>query len=108
MHAIAFAAGEVLDALLLVAAAEVEPTAIGAAVHVALAEGERGLATADDVEHALVFRERVASLVDVRDLHGLAELEDALVGLLLADEHLEERCLAGAVRSDDADDARPR
>ena len=49
--------------------------------------------------------EPVAGLVDVGELHGRAELQGAGVGLLLADDHPEQRGLAGAVRTDDADDA---
>ena len=46
-----------------------------------------------------------AALVDVGDLDGLADLELALVGLLLADDHPEQRGLADAVGADHADDA---
>ena len=52
--------------------------------------------------------ERVAALVDVADLHGLAEPERAGVRLLLSRDHPEQRRLAGAVRPDDADDAAAR
>src|SRR3712207_7723210 len=44
-------------------------------------------------------------LLDVGDLDRLADLDLAVVGLLLADQHLEQRGLAGTVRADDADDA---
>ena len=56
----------------------------------------------------LVGVERVARLIDVADLHGLAEPQRAAVGLLLPGDHPEQRRLAGAVRADDADDAAAR
>ena len=52
--------------------------------------------------------ERVARLIDVADLHGLAEPQRAAVGLLLPGDHPEQRRLAGAVRADHADDAAAR
>ncbi len=56
----------------------------------------------------LVRVERVAALIDVADLHGLADLQRAAVRLLLSRDHPEQRRLAGAVRPDDADDAAAR
>ena len=50
----------------------------------------------------------VAALVDVAQLDGVADRDRAGVGRLLADEHPEQRRLAGAVGADDPDDARPR
>jgi hypothetical protein len=52
--------------------------------------------------------QRVARLVDVGEFHGLADPQAARVGLLLAGDHPEQRGLAGAVRTDDADDAAAR
>ena len=48
--------------------------------------------------------QRVARLVDVGELHRLADAQRARVGLLLADDHPEQRRLAGAVGADHADD----
>ena len=50
----------------------------------------------------------VAVLVDVGEHDALAQLDGAGVGLLLADDHAEERGLAGAVGADHADDAAAR
>ncbi len=50
----------------------------------------------------------VAALVHVGELDGLADAQDARVGLLLADDHAKEGGLAGAVRADHADDAAAR
>src|SRR5690606_6948016 len=56
----------------------------------------------------LVAVERVAALVDIAELHGLADADRAAVGLFLAGDHLEQRRVAGAVRADNADDAARR
>ena len=47
----------------------------------------------------------VARLVDIAEMHRLADLDGAAVGLFLPGDHAEQRGLAGAVRADDADDA---
>src|SRR5207245_786488 len=62
----------------------------------------------DFFEDGLVAVERVAALIDVPDRHRLAESERAAVWLLRARNHPEQRRLAGAVGSDDADDAATR
>ena len=56
--------------------------------------------------HTVLFGSSArARLVDVAELHRVAEPQLARVGLLLAGDHPEERRLAGAVRADHADDA---
>ena len=64
-------------------------------------------AVGDDLPDVLGLVETGASLVDVGELHGLADPHLAAVGLLLSDHHLEQGGLADAVRADDADDACP-
>src|SRR6185503_8174747 len=64
-------------------------------------------ALGDLLEDGLAGLERVARLVDVRELDGVADRDVAGVGRLLPDDHAEERGLARAVRPDDADDAGP-
>jgi hypothetical protein len=109
MHAVALAARELADLLLLVAALEVEG-----------ADNRRGVASSrlpssmmssaagDFLPHRLLGIERVARLVDIAELHRLADLDRAGVGLFLAGDHAEQRGLAGAVGADDADDAAGR
>jgi uncharacterized protein YbjT (DUF2867 family) len=46
----------------------------------------------------------LAALVHIGDLDRRALDDFALVGLFLAGDHLEQRRLAGSVRTDDADD----
>ena len=49
----------------------------------------------------------MAGLIDGGDLHGIADADFAAVGFFQSGQHAEQRGLAGAVRADDADDARP-
>src|SRR5207237_6254671 len=108
MHAIAFAAGERADLALLLRALEVEPGDERARGDRPLADHQLVLAAGDLLPHALVRTERVAALIDVARLHGLAETQRPRIRLLLPRDHPEQRRLAGAVRSDHADDAAAR
>ena len=84
MHAVALAARELADLLLLVRAAEVEQRAIGAAGDLAAAEIDLVLTVGNLLPDRVVGAERVARLVDIAELDGLADAERAAVGLLLA------------------------
>ncbi len=75
MHAVALAAREGSHLLLLVGALEVEGAGIGARVHLALAEIEHVIAAGDLLPDGLVGIERVAALVDVAEMHGLADAD---------------------------------
>ena len=68
MDAVALAARQVLDELLLVAAAEVEPRRVLARVHLALAEQDDVLVLGDLLPHRVLRVEAAARLVDVREL----------------------------------------
>ena len=108
MHAVALAARQHADLLLLVGALEVEGAAIGARIDLALAEIEDVVAAGDFLPDVLLVVERVARLVDVAELHQLADLDRAGIRLVLAGDHAEQGGLAGAVGADDADDAAGR
>src|ERR1700686_5189594 len=108
MDTIALAAGELSHLLLLIGAAKIEQRAIGPARHLAPAEIDLLVAAGNLLPHRLVGRERIARLVDIAELHCLADAEAALVRLLLPDDHAEECGLAGAIATDDADDAARR
>src|SRR3546814_17304174 len=58
--------------------------------------------------HTVLSAARVSALVDIAELHGVADAQAAAVGLLLAGDHAEQRGLAGAVGADDADDGARR
>jgi hypothetical protein len=82
MHAVALAAREHADLLLLVAALEVEGRAIAARIDLALAEIDDLVAAGDFLPDGLVVVERVARLVDIAELAPLSPIRDrAAVGL---------------------------
>ncbi len=62
----------------------------------------------DFLPDRLVAGKRVTALVDITEMHGLADADRTAVRLFLAGDHLEQRRLAGAVRADNADDAAGR
>ena len=97
----------VADDLLLVAALEVEAAQVGARRHLEAADGQDVLTVGDRLPHGLVVGQRLARLVDDRELRGVADRDLAGVGLLLAGDHAEQRRLAGAVGTDDARRSRP-
>ena len=96
------------DLLLLVAALEIEGAGIGARIHLALAEIEHVVAAGDFLPDGLVRIERVAALIDIAQLHAVADFDFPGIGLFLAGQHAEQRRLAGAVGTDDADNAAGR
>ena len=59
----------------------------------------------DFLENGLLWVEGVASLIDVANVNGPANLDGAGIRLLLANEHAKERRLAGSVGADDANNA---
>ena len=108
VDAVALAARQGADLALLLRALEVEPGDVGARRDLRLPIVDLVLAAGDLFPDALVRRQRVAALVDVAELHRLAEPQRAGVRLFRAGDHPEQRRLAGAVRADDADDAAGR
>ena len=87
MDAVPLAAREVLDELLLVAAAEVEPRDVLARVDLALAELDHVLVAGDLLPHRVLPVQGAPRLVDVGELDRLAHLERAAVHLDLAGDH---------------------
>ena len=84
--------------------------AVGARVHLALADHHDVLAAVGDLLPDACARRRARRGSGRRTTSATVSptLSVAGVGLLLADDHAEERRLAGAVRADDADDAAAR
>src|SRR5690606_22662792 len=103
-----FAARQLADLLLLVGALEVEGADIGASLHLMLADRHHVVAARDFLPDILVRIERVAALIDIAEADGVADRHAAFVGLFLPGDQLEQRRLARAVRTDDADDAARR
>src|SRR5439155_5189895 len=106
--AVAFAARKRSDPALLIASLEVEPRHVRTRRDRSLSKLHVVLAAGNLLPHRLVGAQRVAALVDVADLHGVPQAQRAAVRLLLAGDHPEQRRLAGAVRTDDADDPAAR
>src|SRR3569833_4437404 len=108
MHAVALTTRKLAGLLLLIAALEGELAAIGARIDLGLAEFDEVGAAGNFLIHSLVGVQRVAALIDIAKLHGLADLQGAGIGLFLAGDHAEQRRLAGAVGAVDADNAAGR
>ena len=103
MQAIPLTPGQVLDELLLVGAAEIETAGIGAGRNLELADLQDVLFIRDFLPHRVSTIQFVATLVNIGQIHGLAEFDAAAVGLFLTDQHAQEGSLAGAVATDDSD-----
>src|SRR5262249_47608552 len=108
VHAVAFTTRELADDLLLARALEVESSYITARRRFVVADLDHVEAAGDFLPDRVLVVERLARLVDVREFHRGAEAQLARVRFLEAGHHAEQRGLAGAVRSDDADDAAGR
>src|SRR5262249_46338136 len=102
--AVALAARELADRLLLVASAKAGPAHVLTRVGLLLPELDVVVAAAALLPEVLLRVEPAARLVDVGELHRIADPQRAGVGLLLARDHAEERGLASAVRADHTDD----
>jgi len=105
VDAVALAAGDLAHQLLLVAALETEGGHVGTSVDLAIADAKPFLPAADHLPDTLLAVQGSPTLIDVRQLDGVAETQAAGVRLLLADDHPKQRGLAGAVGTDHADDA---
>ena len=106
MHAVALAAREQAHFLLLICALEVEPATIGAAWDFFLAAEQHLIKTAGDFlpDCFLVIKVR-ATLIDVGNFDRVTQADRTAVWLFRSRQHLEQRRLTRAVRTDDADNA---
>src|SRR5436309_2266786 len=104
VDAVPLAARQILHALLLVGALEVERGHVGPGFAAALAELERVAAVRDRLPYVRLAGQRVTALVHVTEPHGLADAQGARVRLLLPNDDPEQGGLPGAVRADHADD----
>ena len=105
MQAVALAAREDADLLLLVGTGKIEARQIGARVDVAASHAERLHTLRYNLVHALVGAEILVVLVHVCYLDGVSNIERTLVGLFQTHDETEQSGLAGAVGTDDAHDA---
>src|SRR5438093_743250 len=90
---------------LLLATPKVERGDVAARRHGPASEHERVGAARDLFPDGALAVEGIAALVDVGELHRLADAERAGIRLLLPDDHSEERRLPRAVGADDTDNA---
>jgi len=74
---VALAPRQQADFLLLVATFEVERGAIGAGVHLSIAQRDQLGAAGDRLPDVVVGLQVIAGLVDVGKLHGIADLDGA-------------------------------
>src|SRR5690606_40715878 len=102
---VALAARKLADVLLLVLALEVEGADVSARAHVVAVDLHVVEPVRDFLPDVLRRVEMIAALVDITEMHRLADFDRAAVGLLLPGDDLEQRRFAGAVRPDHADDA---
>ena len=108
MQAVALTAGHGADFLLLIASGETQPRNICPHVGGDVAKLKSILPIGDRLPDHVVRIERIARLLDVGELHRLANFQHAAIGLFLPDDHAKQRRLAGAVGPDDADDSAGR
>src|SRR5690606_27947276 len=105
VQAVALTTGEHTRRLLLVRALEAERADVGARGHLLVADLDEVEPIGDDLPDVLLRVDARAVLVDVAQLDRLTDLHLTTVGLLEADDGLEQRGLTDTVGSDDADDA---
>src|SRR6516164_3005107 len=108
MDAIAFTARKLADLLLLVRAPEVERRAVGTRIHLALAQEHDIVAARDFLPDVLLALQRITGLVDISKMHRIADPDRAGIRLFLPGNHAEQRRLARAIGTDDADNAARR
>ena len=106
VHPVALAAREIAHAFLLVAALEIEARHVSAAIDLSVADLHVLDVVGDLLIDGCVIVEAVPTLIHIGHLHRVADGDGAGIAGLLGGEHLEQRGLAGAVRPDDANDAR--
>src|SRR5882762_3194595 len=105
VHAVALAAGELADGLLLVGAAEVEARDVAARRRRIVSDLDVLQAIGDFFPHGFLRIERISRLIDVRELHRFPHLQPAGIRLDVPGQDPEQRRFPRAVRPDDADDA---
>jgi hypothetical protein len=108
VHPVALAAGNLAHLVLLIRTGEIELGHIGAGIDLSGAEPDGFLAFGDDLKNGLVGIKAVPGLVDIGQLDRLADADGARIRLVLAGDHPEKSGLAGAVGSDNADNAAGR
>src|SRR5262245_27093307 len=102
MDAVAFAAGEDADFLLLICTRKIKSGNIATGVDLSFTKFER-IRTARNFFVDSFLRVEGAGLVNVCQLHGLADLDGSAVRFLLPNDHLQQGSFPCAVRTHDPD-----
>src|SRR5690606_23116306 len=105
VEAVALTTGEHPGLLLLVWSLESELRHVGARRDLGLANLNVVVPVGDHFPQRLVRVDSATALIDIRDLHGLADFQITGVERLQADNRLEQRGLTDTVRTDDSDNA---
>ena len=93
---------------MLVAALEVERTAIGARVYFGIPQFDDLGTTRDGLPNVVIRVQIIARLVDIGQINGIPDGNRTFVRLFVTSNHFEQGRLTRAVRSDDADDTAGR
>ena len=104
----AFTARERSDDLLLISALEVEAAEISTARHLKLTDFQNVQTVGNRFPNGLVVRERFSGLRNRAEFDGRSDIDFTGIRSFFTGDHLEERGLTGAVRTDHADDGSGR
>src|SRR3546814_15251680 len=88
---------DLADLLLLIATLEIEGPHIGAGLEFMLADGHEIMAAGNFLPDIMVGIQMIAALIDIAELHRIADFDGAAIGRFLAGDKLEQRRLACAV-----------
>src|SRR3546814_6352716 len=100
VNAVALTAGKLADLLLLIATLEIEGPHISAGLEFMLADGHEIMAAGNLLPDIMIGIQMIAALIDIAELHCIADFDGAAIGCFLAGDQLEPRRLACAVRAD--------
>ncbi len=103
MQAIAFTAGELPDAFLLLSAFEVKTAGVGSRCNAVVADLNFLGAITDLLPHLPIGMQAGALLINVSKLHGITHPNRARIRRLCACNHVKERGLACTVATNDPD-----
>src|SRR3546814_2581461 len=91
VNAVALTAGKLADLLLLIATLEIEGPHIGAGLEFMLADGHEIMAAGNFLPDIMVGIQMIAALIDIAELHRIADFDGAAIGRFLAGDKLEQR-----------------
>ena len=104
VDAVAFAARQLPDFFLLIAAFEIELADISAGRKLFFAERNHIQTVGNFFPHVFVGVQLVAALVNIAQIDRVTDTDGSGIRFFLSGNHAEQRCFAGAVGPDNADD----